>query len=133
MNKKVIIILVAVIALLVAGGIFGFWWLTKSDEPKLYSYDPGEFFVTNVVDSKALIKTDIIIELSNKDTNKYLTANAPQVRDIIIRVLRSKSYDEIMQADIQDKIEKEVIDALTSQYSLEGIENIYFNEFVVQN
>lgn len=132
MNKKIIGILVGIIVLLIAGGIFGFMWLTKSDEPEIYTYDPGDFFITNVVDSKCLIKTDIIIEISDEATNKYLTANPVKVRDAVIRVLRAKSYDEIIQPDVQDKIEKEVIDALTSQYQLEGIDNIYFNEFVVQ-
>jgi len=132
MSKKVIIILVAIIVLLVAGGIFGFMWLTKSDEPVMYTYDPGDFFVTNVMDSKSLIKADVLLEVSNKKTNKYLTENQFKVRDSIIRVLRTKTHEEIMAVDVQEVIEKELIDMLSSQYGLEGIENVYFNEFVVQ-
>lgn len=132
MQKKIIIALILVIVLLISGGVTYFVLAHKASQPEVYIYDPGDFFVTNVSDSKCLVKADILMELSDKDTNKYLTDNSFKVRDVVVRILRSKSYNDIIRADIQDDIEKEIIDKLSQEYELSGIENVYFNEFVVQ-
>lgn len=132
MQKKIIIILGAVIVLLVSGIIAFFAVANQSQKVTIYTYDPGEFFITNVMDSKSLIKADILLEISNKETNEFLTQNQFKVRDIVIKVLRAKTQSEIMEADIQTEIEKDVIKELSETYQLEGIDHVYFNEFVVQ-
>lgn len=132
MQKKIIIVLILIIVLLISGGVTYFVLASKAGQPEVYMYDPGDFFVTNVSDSKCLVKADILIELSDKDTNEYLTDNSFKVRDAVVRILRGKTYNDIMRADIQDEIKKDIIDKLTSEYELDGIENVYFNEFVVQ-
>ena len=54
------------------------------------------------------------------------------MRDAIIKILRSKKYDEIMRADIQEVLKENIIQDLQNEYQLEGIDNVYFSEFVVQ-
>lgn len=132
MQKKVIIILSAVIVLLISGIVTFFVLTNQSEKVTIYTYDPGEFFITNVMDSKSLIKADMLFEVSNKDTNEFLTENQFKVRDVVIKVLRGKTQSEIMKADIQMEIEKDVIKELSETYQLEGIDHVYFNEFVVQ-
>ena len=97
-----------------------------------YTYDPGDAFITSVADSKSLFKTDITIELSNKESVDFLTKNNYKVRDIIINILRNETLDDIEAADSQDTIKKKIVKALKNDLSVNGIDNIYFNEFVVQ-
>lgn len=132
MAKKIIIILCAVIVLLVSV-VVGFIIARSSQEPKLYTIDPGDSFITNVQDSTSLLKTDILLETSNKDTSEFLTENSFKIRDVIIKILRNKTKADLTQKDTQDILEREIIDNLTREYQVEGIENIYFNEFVIQD
>lgn len=132
MAKKIIIILCAVIVLLVSV-VVGFIIARTPKEPKLYMIDPGDSFITNVQDSTSLLKTDILLETSNKDTSEFLTVNNYKIRDVIIKILRNKTKADLTQKDTQDILEREIIDNLTREYQVEGIENIYFNEFVIQD
>lgn len=129
--KKVIIILAVIIVLLISG-IVGFVIWKTPKEVKLYQVDPGDAFITNVANSKYLVKADILIETSDKKSMQYMTANDYKVRDVIISTLRSKDSDAMMQSDIQATLEKEILQALSEKYELEGLEHIYFNEFVIQ-
>ena len=70
-QKKIIIILVLVIILLISGGVTYFVMASNANKTPIFTYDPGEFFITNVSDSKCLVKADMLIEVSNKETNEY--------------------------------------------------------------
>ncbi len=132
MSKKIIIVLIIIIVLLISGGVGYFVWNNQSQKVKVYQIDPGEYFITNVCESKCLIKADLIIETTNKKTSEYLNKNQVKMRDAIIKILRSKKYDEIMRADIQEVLKENIIQDLQNEYQLEGIDNVYFSEFVVQ-
>jgi flagellar FliL protein len=135
MNKTVKILIVVIVAIvLIASGVIGFI-LVKStpekEEPR-FIYDPGTSFVTNVQDDKALVKSTLVIQVVGKDTTEKLTENSVQVRDSIISVLRQKTKDEMMSEDIQETLKTEICNRLTEDTGIEGIETIYFSEFVVQ-
>jgi Flagellar basal body-associated protein len=103
-----------------------------SKEAKTYTFDPGDAFITSVANSKSLMKTDITIELTSQTTLEFLTANTYKVRDIIINILRNQTYADIDASDSQNIIKKKILDALRKNLEVTGIDNIYFNEFVVQ-
>ena len=107
----------------------------KDKAAEKFIYDPGDPFVTNVSGTKYLLKSDILLEISNPDNQKILANEAvvADIRSIIIEILRSTPYDEIMapegQATISSKIKSKIEEKLQISY----VENIYFNEFVVQH
>jgi len=103
-----------------------------SSEAKTYTFDPGDAFITGVAGSKCLMKTDITIELNSKTGLEYLTANSYKVRDIIINILRNQTLEDIQATDGQSKIKLKILAALKKNLSVSGVDNIYFNEFVVQ-
>lgn len=103
-----------------------------SGAAKTFTYEPGDAFITTVSASKSLMKTDITIEVKSKDTVAFLTANNYKVRDTIINVLRNQTLEDIQASDSQTKIKQKILDALKKNLSVDGIDNIYFKEFVVQ-
>ena len=125
-SKKIITILL-IIALCLACASCGF-----AQKVVVFAYDPGDYFVTNITDSKSLLKSDLTIEMTGKSQYKELTDNTFKVRDIIISVLRTKTYDELKSTDIQDVLKVEISDKLKESLEIDTIQNIYFNEFVIQ-
>lgn len=100
-----------------------------------FIYDPGDAFVTNVCQTKYLLKSDLLLEISNPDNQEKLESEAVQadVRNIIIEILRSTPYDEIMSADAQSIIASKIKSKIEEKLQISYVENIYFNEFVVQH
>lgn len=135
MNKTVKILIVVIIAIvLIASGIIGFILVKASpekEEPR-FIYDPGTAFITNVQNDKALVKSTLVIQVIGEEPVEELTANQIKVRDSIISVLRSKTKDEMMSEGIQESLKAEICSRLTADTGIEGIETIYFSEFVVQ-
>lgn len=99
---------------------------------KAYIYDPGDYFITNVASSKSLLKSDITIELSSKHTFKQFEENQNKVRDTIVNVLKNKTFEQITASDSLNSLKQEIADALRKNLSVDGVKDIYFNEFVVQ-
>lgn len=131
--KKAIIIIILVLA--VAGAAVYFLFLTPPPEPETFFYTPGDYFVTNIKDSKALIKVTIVLELSTTDeesAREYLTENNHIIRDVIVFTLRSKTEDELRSQGIEDTLRKEIAKNLESKMGLDYIETIYFNDYVIQ-
>lgn len=131
--KKVIIIIV--VALVVAGAAVYFLFLTPPPKAETIFYTPGEFFVTNIKDSKALIKTTIVLEISTTEpetATEYLTTNNHIIRDVIVFTLRSKTEDELRSQDIEETLRSEIVNNLESKMGLDYITTIYFNDYVIQ-
>jgi len=131
MKKKIIIIVAA--AVLVLGGVALFLFLPKPEpEPVITYYVPGEFFVTNIKDSTRLLKTTIVLELTTDQETEYLTEHNHIIRDIIVFELRQKTEEELRALDVNTTLRKEIVDELSKQMGLDYIQNIYFNDYVVQ-
>jgi len=131
---KILIIVVAAV-LLLTSGVVAFFVISSTgeakDEPR-FVFDPGDSFVTNVSDDKALVKSTIVIQVIGEDVLKELESNSMRVRDDIISVLRGKTKEEMLSADIQEQLKTEICGRIASDLGIEGVETVYFREFVIQ-
>ncbi len=131
--KKILIIIV--LALVVAGAAVYFLFLTPPPKAETIYYTPGDYFVTNIKDSDALIKVTIVLELSTTDpesATEYLTQNNHIIRDVIVFTLRSKTEEELRSQGIEDQLRTEIVNNLKSKMGLDYITTIYFNDYVIQ-
>jgi len=129
-SKKVILVFF-VIALCAASAFAGYAFL-KEPKAKVFAYSSGNYFVTNITDSRCLLKSDLIIEVTNKKYYTELARNTHRVRDAIINILRSKSYDEMKNPNIQNILKLEIKNRVCEKLTGVTIADIYFNEFVIQ-
>ena len=131
-NAKIIIVVLLIVVIALVGVVL--WYMNANKEPVIeyFVYDTGDVFVTNVVSSKALLKTHITIELTDKDTLAFCEENQFKVRDSIIGILRAKTYDVLTAEENSQQLKQEIMSTLSEKYELKGIENVYFNEFVIQ-
>ncbi len=128
-KKFLSVILIFIISGLCA--FLGFSYLNDTAE-KFYLLDTGGHFITNVKDTKNLLKSDIAIKMSDKNQHRTFEANNFQVRDAIIGVLRSKSYDELKNPGVQETLKDEIKNRLCEVLPGDSIVDTYFREFVIQ-
>lgn len=128
--KKIIIIVI--IALALGGGAAWYFLKPKPVVDLSFNYDPGEYFVTDIKNSKRLLKTDIIIHALDKSLEVEWTENNHVIRDIVIFTLREKTEEQLQSPTIQKDLNDELILKLRAEFETEAFEKLYFNEFVIQ-
>ena len=157
-NKLILIIIVVLLLLLlVIGGVVAYFLLADNPEenqnqPKqqteqkvektqkeaealeigpIYPLDP---FTVNLKSSGAsrYLKCTINLEIDSPDTQPELDKMKPLLRDIIIRILSSKTVPEISTSKGKEKLKEEIKKNINSKLATGEIRNVYFTAFVIQ-
>jgi flagellar FliL protein len=94
---------------------------------------PMETFLVNLAGSRGskLVKMNIELELENEAVMSEIEKRKPQIRDIIIIILSSKNYDQIVTKEGKDALRDEVRDTVNSFLTKGHIKRVYFTEFIV--
>lgn len=95
---------------------------------------PLETFIINLAGSKGRKVAKVNIELELKDTAgnvaEEIDKRKAQVRDIIIIILSSKSFDEVSTKEGKDGLRVEIKDTINSFLTKGKITNVFFTEFI---
>lgn len=129
--KKIIIIVILVIAA-GAGSVLAYRHFTAPRPVVPFVHDPGDYFVTDIKGSKALLKTDIMILVRDSQLQTGIAANNHKVRNDIIFILRGKTEEELKAPGIENALNQEITGKLNAEFACEDFLQIYFNEFVIQ-
>ena len=154
---KLIMIMVLVLAILGGGGVFAYKKLlappsklaaegkiatqgeeedlsTNAKMPKFGQIFDLEPFVVNLADQKETryLKAKISLELKGEKVTDEMNKRLPQIRDIIIELLSSKSYEELATLHGKEHLKNEIMIRLNSVLKTGSIENVFFTEFVMQ-
>ena len=132
MKKTIVIIIIVILALAAGGGGVFLAMQTREEKDYSFHYDPGDFFVTDIQESRRLLKTDLILYMADSREHEYYVENNHQIRNAIIFILRNKDEEELMKADIEKRLSNEIISRLNKEFDTEDFLQIYFNEFVIQ-
>ncbi|ACG57340.1 flagellar basal body-associated protein FliL [Hydrogenobaculum sp. Y04AAS1] len=144
-KKKLIFILIPVILLLIGGGAGAYFFLIhkKRESTKQMvvasqklgvMYNLGSFLV-NLADKNAntYAKVSITLELSNEKVQQEVVKRLPIIKDAIINLLSSKTYDEIRTPEGKEELRLELIKRINAILVTGGVQNIYFTQFIVQS
>ena len=95
---------------------------------------PLEQFIVNLLSDsgRRFLKTTIDLELSDDDLIEELGAKNSRIRDVVIRVLSSKTVEEISTPKGKDKLKKELSNQLNAVLLDGQIVRVYFTDFVIQ-
>ncbi|MBI4643907.1 MAG: flagellar basal body-associated FliL family protein [Deltaproteobacteria bacterium] len=136
---KKIIILVVLLFVLLGGGAFAYLLLvdepttdkTKHVEKAMMPLEP---FLVNLADkdSRRYLKVKIDLEVDTEKTAKELEKAMPRIRDQLIFLLSSKSYQDISTPEGKLQLKKEILARLTALPTGKKISGAYFTEFVAQ-
>lgn len=95
---------------------------------------PLDTFTVNLKSDagRRYLKVTMSLELEGEELSLELDAKTPVLRDRIIRILSSKTLEEISSKKGKGKISSQVMDTLNAMIADGEIRGIYFTEFVIQ-
>jgi flagellar FliL protein len=95
---------------------------------------PLDTFTVNLLSEsgRRYLKVEMNLELSGEELGLELDNKTAVIRDIIIRLLSSKSLEEISTAKGKEKLKEQIVDQLNMRLRDGRVNNVYFTEFVVQ-
>lgn len=93
---------------------------------------PLETFIVNLAGSKGrkVLKVNMELEIKGEDIIQEIDNRKAQIRDFIIIILSSKTYDEVSTKEGKDNLRNEIKDQVNSFLSKGKIMNVYFTELI---
>ena len=93
---------------------------------------PLETFVVNLAGSKGrkVLKVNMELEVKGLEVEKEIENRKAQIRDFIIIILSSKSFEEVSVKDGREALKTEIKDNINSFLSKGKIQNVYITEFI---
>lgn len=95
---------------------------------------PMEIFTVNLLSEsgRRYLKVEMNLEVEGEELVLELESKKPVLRDIIIRILSSKSLEEVSTIKGKETLKSEMVNELNQRIKDGKIKNIYFTDFVVQ-
>ncbi len=158
-NMVLIIVIVLLVLLLVGGGLAAYFLLSGSNEaaadataPQTKAMPtkritkrstdyltigpmyPMSQFIVNLLSENGtrFLKTTIDLEMDKPELSAELDKKKPLIRDIIIRVLSSKTFEEVSTMKGKSRLKDEIVSKINDVLADGQIKNIFFTDFVVQ-
>lgn len=160
-KKKPPILMIAIVfALLaiIAGGAAGYFFLSapKSEDaqqkaaPQMTAQQaqaqgytagglagpmkPMDAFIVNLTDAQGTryLKVTMQLEMSYEMLSSEIDKRLPQIRDEVITLLSSKSFDDISTIAGKRALKRGILNSINKYLTTGKVLNVYFSEFVVQ-
>jgi len=148
-GKLLIIIAAVVVVVLIGGGVAAWLLLSKPDaeegakqeehaeeEHAAPIYEKLETFTVNLADQGGFLQTDIQLVLEDAKVQEKIKTRLPEVRDAMIRLLSSKTAEELSQQEGMDKlaedIQKQINEVLGVKGKEKGVKKVLFGAFIIQ-
>jgi len=95
---------------------------------------PLEPFTVNLLSEsgRRYLKVEMNLEINGEELSPELEEKKPIFRDIIIRLLSSKSLEEISTIKGKEKLKEEIVSQINPRLKDGKVKNVYFTDFVVQ-
>jgi len=95
---------------------------------------PLDTFTVNLLSDsgRRYLKVQMNLELDAEELAAELESKTAVIRDVIIRLLSSKTLEEISTAKGKEKLKEQIVNQLNLRLRDGNLRNVYFTEFVVQ-
>lgn len=93
---------------------------------------PLETFLINLADSKGrkVAKVNMELELKGDDVADEIDKRKAQIRDLIIIILSSKTFDEVSTREGKENLRNEIKESINLFLTKGQINNVFFTEFI---
>lgn len=97
-------------------------------------FDAGEFLLNlnATTNQPRFIRTEIVLEASDKKVVTELEKRKPQVRDYIISLIRSRTFEQLRDAAGMELLRLEMMRDINSLISKGEVTNVYFVDLIIQ-
>ena len=95
---------------------------------------PLDTFTVNLLSENGsrYLKAQVSLELSGKELTEELDAKKAVIRDKILRILSSKSVEEVSTLKGKDQLGAQIMQELNTMLKDGSINGVYFTDFVIQ-
>ena len=153
-NKLLLIVIIMLLlVLLIIGGLVAYFLLSEVDDEEQVEPQqkvekkkkisnmteigpiyPLDRFIVNLLSnsSSRYLKCKIDLELDATELQAEVDKKLPAIRDLIIRILSSKTVEEIQTSKGKEKLKEEIKRKINEFLTTGEIKNVYFTEFVIQ-
>lgn len=102
------------------------------DEKVIGELIPMETFLVNLAGSRGnkVAKINLELEVDGTKVLEEIDKRKPQVRDIIIILLSSKTFEQVSTREGKDALRDEIRDTVNSFLTKGHIKRVYFTEFI---
>jgi len=153
-GKPVVLIALVVVNMLVVLGVGFMVWKSRQTPPttveqviegekKTQAHEaaqpeaigkviPLETFIVNLAGAKGrkVLKVNMELEVSGNEIVAEIDNRKAQIRDFIIIILSSKTYEEVSTKEGKDSLRNEIKDNINTFLSKGKITNVYFTELI---
>lgn len=97
-------------------------------------FDVGEFLLnlSPTGNQPRFIRTEIVLEASDKKVITELEKRKPQVRDYIISLIRSRTFEQLRDAAGMELLRLEMMRDVNSLIRKGEVTNVYFVDLIIQ-
>lgn len=106
----------------------------NDDDNKMGALYPLDTFIVNLADQggRRYLRVTMELELEYPENNDELMKKIPRIRDAVLKLLPTKSMEDIHSVSGKNALRDEIITKLNGLFKKEIVTNIYFTEFVIQ-
>ncbi|MEC9281876.1 MAG: flagellar basal body-associated FliL family protein [Bdellovibrionota bacterium] len=155
-SKPTLFIILAIINMLIVGGVGAMLYMGKKKEEAKPGIDnviegeqetqakeaaeeeefigklvPLETFLVNLAGTRGgkLMKINMSLEVGNDEVQAEIEKRKPQIRDIILILLSSKTYDQVSNREGKDILRDEIKNTVNSFLTKGQVKRVLFTEF----
>ncbi len=98
------------------------------------SMKPLDPFVVNLTDGQGTryLKAVVQLEMDNEALAGEIDSKMPQIRDEIIMLLSSKSFDDLSSTPGKRALKRGMVESVNKYLSTGKVVNVFFSDFVIQ-
>jgi len=89
-------------------------------------------FTVNLAEGNRYLRSEIVIEVTERQSAQEIEARMPQVRDSVIAIIRKYSAEELSNPDSDRPLKDEIAEALTGLLTRGRVVGVYFTSWVIQ-
>ena len=106
--------------------------IEKTTPDEIGKVIPLETFIVNLAGAKGrkVLKVNMELEVKGSEIVTEIDNRKAQIRDFIIIILSSKTYDEVSTKEGKDALRNEIKDNINTFLSKGKISNVYFTELI---
>lgn len=105
-------------------------------EAKPPVYEKLETFTVNLADQESYLQAEISLKVADPEVQVKLKQHMPEVRDALLRLLSSKTAEELMTAEgksaLAEEVRKEVNRVIGAKKPARGVKDVLFTSFIIQ-
>jgi flagellar FliL protein len=95
----------------------------------------GEEIIVNINSERGFehyLKIQLTLEVDSEKTQVEVSKRIPQIRDLTISILSSKTKEKISEKEGKDLVRSEIINSINKNLTIGRVRRVFFEDFVIQ-